>query len=165
MGVCNGCQMLSHLVELIPGAANWPRFGRNRSEQFEARLATVEVLESRSVLLRGMEGSRLPIAVAHGEGRVQFGDEPALERARMQNQLCLRYVDNYGRPAKRYPSNPNGSPEGLTAFTSTDGPRHHYDAAPRARLPQCPAILASGRVDGRRRAVAEALSECARFCR
>ena len=121
LGVCNGCQMLSHLVELIPGAANWPRFGRNRSEQFEARLATVEVLESRSVLLRGMEGSRLPIAVAHGEGRVQFGDEPALERARMQNQLCLRYVDNYGRPAKRYPSNPNGSPEGLTAFTSADG--------------------------------------------
>ena len=121
LGVCNGCQMLSHLVELIPGAANWPRFGRNRSEQFEARLAAVEVLESRSVLLRGMEGSRLPIAVAHGEGRVQFGDEPALERARMQNQLCLRYVDNYGRPAKRYPSNPNGSPEGLTAFTSADG--------------------------------------------
>ena len=121
LGVCNGCQMLSHLKELIPGAANWPQFVRNRSEQFEARFATVEVLESQSVLLRGMEGSRLPIAVAHGEGRVQFGDEREIERVRMQNQLCLRYVDNYGHPAERYPSNPNGSPDGLTAFTSADG--------------------------------------------
>lgn len=121
LGVCNGCQMLSHLKELIPGAANWPQFVRNRSEQFEARLATVEVLESCSVLLRGMEGSRLPIAVAHGEGRVQFGDERALGRAQLENQLCLRYVDNYGDPAERYPSNPNGSPAGLTAFTSADG--------------------------------------------
>ena len=121
LGVCNGCQMLSHLKELIPSAANWPQFVRNRSEQFEARFATVEVLESQSVLLRGMEGSRLPIAVAHGEGRVQFGDEREIERVRTQNQLCLRYVDNYGHPAERYPSNPNGSPEGLTAFTSADG--------------------------------------------
>ena len=121
LGVCNGCQMLSHLKELIPGAANWPQFVRNRSEQFEARFATVEVLESRSVLLRGMEGSRLPIAVAHGEGRVHFGDDQALERARTQNQLCLRYVDNCGKPAERYPSNPNGSPGGLTALTSADG--------------------------------------------
>ncbi len=121
LGVCNGCQMLSHLKELIPGAANWPQFVRNRSEQFEARFATVEVLESQSVLLRGMEGSRLPIAVAHGEGRVQFGDEREIERVRMQNQLCLRYVDNYGDPAERYPANPNGSPDGLTAFTSADG--------------------------------------------
>ena len=121
LGVCNGCQMLSHLKELIPGAANWPQFVRNRSEQFEARFATVEVLESRSVLLRGMEGSRLPIAVAHGEGRVQFGDEQDLERARTQNQLCLRYVDNCGQPSERYPSNPNGSPGGLTALTSDDG--------------------------------------------
>ena len=121
LGVCNGCQMLSHLKELIPGAANWPQFVRNRSEQFEARVATVEVLESQSVLLRGMEGSRLPIAVAHGEGRVQFGDEQTLERARTQNQLCLRYVDNYGQPSECYPSNPNGSPDGLTALTSADG--------------------------------------------
>ena len=121
LGVCNGCQMLSHLKELIPGADNWPQFVRNRSEQFEARFATVEVLESRSVLLRGMKGSRLPIAVAHGEGRVQFGDDQALERARMENQLCLRYVDNYGQPSERYPFNPNGSPGGLTALTSADG--------------------------------------------
>ena len=121
LGVCNGCQMLSHLKELIPGAADWPQFVRNRSEQFEARVATVEVLESRSVLLRGMAGSRLPIAVAHGEGCVQFGDEQELARARMENQLCLRYVDNYGQSAERYPSNPNGSPGGLTALTSADG--------------------------------------------
>ncbi len=121
LGVCNGCQMLSHLKELIPGAADWPRFVRNRSEQFEARFATVEVLESRSVFLRGMAGSRLPMAVAHGEGRVQFGDERALTRVRARNQLCLRYVDNYGQPTERYPSNPNGSPGGLTAFTSADG--------------------------------------------
>ncbi len=121
LGVCNGCQMLSHLKELIPGAANWPQFVRNRSEQFEARLATVEVLESRSVLLRGMEGPRLPIAVAHGEGRVHFGDERAMERVQTQNQLCLRYVDNCGQPSERYPFNPNGSPGGLTALTSADG--------------------------------------------
>ena len=121
LGVCNGCQMLSHLKELIPGAADWPQFVCNRSEQFEARFATVEVLESRSVLLRGMEGSRLPIAVAHGEGRVHFGDERAMEQARTQNQLCLRYVDNYGQPSERYPFNPNGSPGGLTALTSADG--------------------------------------------
>ncbi|MXX37931.1 MAG: phosphoribosylformylglycinamidine synthase, partial [Gemmatimonadetes bacterium] len=89
LGVCNGCQMLSHLKELIPGAANWPQFVRNRCEQFEARFATVEVLESRSVLLHSMEGSRLPIAVANGEGRVQFGDDQALERSRMENPLCL----------------------------------------------------------------------------
>ena len=121
LGVCNGCQMLSHLKELIPGAADWPQFVRNRSEQFEARVATVEALESQSVLLRGMAGSRLPIAVAHGEGRVHFGDERVLERARTQNQLCLRYVDNYGQPSERYPFNPNGSPGGLTALTSADG--------------------------------------------
>jgi len=121
LGVCNGCQMLSHLQELIPGAANWPQFGRNRSEQFEARFATVEVLESRSVLLHSMAGSRLPIAVAHGEGRVHFKSAEDAAAARAQGQLCLRYVDNYGAPAERYPANPNGSPAGLTAFTSTDG--------------------------------------------
>ena len=121
LGVCNGCQMLSHLKALIPGAAGWPQFGRNRSEQFEARFATVEVLESCSVLLRGMAGSRLPIAVAHGEGRVQFGDVREMERARLQQQLCLRYVDNYGQPTERHPFNPNGSPGGLTALASADG--------------------------------------------
>ena len=113
--------MLSHLKELIPGAENWPKFLRNRSEQFEARLVTVEVLESNSVFLKGMAGSRLPIAVAHGEGRVEFAQDQDLHTARAQNELCLRYVDNSGAPADHYPFNPNGSPEGLTALSSADG--------------------------------------------
>ena len=121
LGVCNGCQMLSHLKELIPGAENWPKFLRNRSEQFEARLVTVEVMESNSLLLQDMAGSRLPIAVAHGEGRVEFNDAQDLATARAQNQLCLRYIDNNGQPTDRYPLNPNGSPEGLTALSSADG--------------------------------------------
>ncbi len=116
LGVCNGCQMLAHLRDLIPGAEAWPRFVRNRSEQFEARLALVEVLESPSILLDGMAGSRLPLAVAHGEGRVDFsvGDAAAA-------QPVLRYVDGRGRPAETYPANPNGSPGGTTGFTSADG--------------------------------------------
>ncbi len=115
LGVCNGCQMLAHLRDLIPGAEAWPRFVANRSEQFEGRLSLVEVLESPSVLLRGMAGARLPIAVAHGEGRVESssGDSAA--------HPALRYVDAYGRPAETYPANPNGSPGGLTGFTSRDG--------------------------------------------
>ncbi|MFP4129737.1 MAG: phosphoribosylformylglycinamidine synthase subunit PurQ, partial [Halorhodospira sp.] len=116
LGVCNGCQMLAHLRDLIPGAEAWPRFVRNRSEQFEGRLALVEVLDSPSVLLSGMAGSRLPLAVAHGEGRVDFsvGDVAAA-------QPVLRYIDGHGRPAAGYPANPNGSPGGLTGFTSDDG--------------------------------------------
>ncbi|MFP4146259.1 MAG: phosphoribosylformylglycinamidine synthase [Halorhodospira sp.] len=116
LGVCNGCQMLAHLRDLIPGAGAWPRFVRNRSEQFEARLALVEVLDSPSILLQGMAGSRLPLAVAHGEGRVDFsvGDPAAAQPA-------LRYIDGHGRPAETYPANPNGSAEGLTGFTSDDG--------------------------------------------
>jgi phosphoribosylformylglycinamidine synthase len=121
LGVCNGCQMLAHLHDLIPGAERWPRFLRNRSEQFEARLVMVEVTESPSVFFAGMAGSRLPIVVAHGEGRVAYrtpGDEAAVLAART---LALRYVDNRGRPAERYPANPNGSPAGATGFTTTDG--------------------------------------------
>lgn len=116
LGVCNGCQMLAHLRELIPGAEAWPRFVRNRSEQFEGRLSLVEVLDSPSVLLAGMAGSRLPLAVAHGEGRVDFaaGDPQAA-------RPVLRYIDGAGRPAERYPANPNGSAGGLTGFTSDDG--------------------------------------------
>ncbi len=120
LGVCNGCQMLSHLKELIPGTDHWPRFLRNRSEQFEARLCTVEVMNSASVLLRDMQGSRLPIAVAHGEGRAAFADG-ALDALRANEQLALRYVDNYGQPSSRYPTNPNGSPEGITGLCSADG--------------------------------------------
>ncbi|MBK1734130.1 phosphoribosylformylglycinamidine synthase [Halorhodospira abdelmalekii] len=116
LGVCNGCQMLAHLRDLIPGAAAWPRFVRNRSEQFEARLALVEVLESPSLFFTGMAGSRLPIPVAHGEGRVDFslGDAAAA-------LPTLRYVDSRGAVAERYPANPNGSAGGLTGLTSSDG--------------------------------------------
>ena len=117
LGVCNGCQMMSALKELIPGAAAWPRFRRNRSEQFEARLAQVEVLSSPSLFLQGMEGSVLPIIVSHGEGRAEF-----LEAADASKALAaLRYVDGRGEAATRYPHNPNGSPGGLAAFTTEDG--------------------------------------------
>jgi phosphoribosylformylglycinamidine synthase len=114
LGVCNGCQMLSQLKELIPGAGAWPRFVRNRSEQFEARVSTVEILESPSVLLAGMAGSRIPVAVAHGEGR-------ALYEGPDRGLVAARYVDNLGEVATTYPANPNGSPGGITALTSADG--------------------------------------------
>lgn len=112
LGICNGCQMLSQLRELIPGADHWPTFLRNLSEQFEARLVMVEILDSPSVLLRDMAGSRLPIVVAHGEGRVA---ESNAENA------VLRYITNDGRATERYPFNPNGSAGGINGFTNTDG--------------------------------------------
>ncbi|MCF7222105.1 phosphoribosylformylglycinamidine synthase [Marilutibacter chinensis] len=117
LGVCNGCQMLSQLKPIIPGADHWPEFLRNASEQYEARLAQVEVLESPSVLLRGMAGSRLPVVVAHGEGRATFADglDP------MTVHLALRYVDGNGEVATRYPLNPNGSIDGITGLASDDG--------------------------------------------
>ncbi|MBW2231042.1 MAG: phosphoribosylformylglycinamidine synthase [Deltaproteobacteria bacterium] len=121
LGVCNGCQMMSNLHELIPGAEHWPRFVRNRSEQFEARLAQVEVRPGPSVLLREMHGARLPIAVAHGEGRAEFAthaDQRALEEGGL---VSLHYVDGHGRVAARYPENPNGSPAGITGLTTQDG--------------------------------------------
>jgi phosphoribosylformylglycinamidine synthase len=117
LGVCNGCQMMSHLQALIPGSEHWPRFLRNESEQFEARLSLVEVMASPSIFLAGMEGSRLPIASSHGEGRAVFADE----NARSGAKIALRYVDNYGRPAERYPANPNGSVGGVCGLTSDDG--------------------------------------------
>jgi phosphoribosylformylglycinamidine synthase len=113
LGVCNGCQMLSQLRDLIPGAARWPRFLRNRSEQFEARLVMVEVQPSPSVFFDGLAGLRAPIVASHGEGRAEFVD-PA-------QQVCVRYIDDTGAPATRYPQNPNGSPEGLAGVTSADG--------------------------------------------
>jgi len=119
LGVCNGCQMLSAIADLVPGATHWPRFSRNRSEQFEARLVMVEILPSASILFEGMAGSRLPVVVSHGEGRPQFSDAEA--HARGAGQATLRYVDGWGRPAETYPDNPNGAPGGLTGFTSTDG--------------------------------------------
>jgi phosphoribosylformylglycinamidine synthase len=113
LGVCNGCQMMSNLRELIPGAERWPRFVRNRSDQFEARLALVEVTPSPSILLAGMAGARLPIAVAHGEGRAELAGPDPL--------IAARFVDHHGRPTEHYPENPNGSPGGLTAVTTPDG--------------------------------------------
>ncbi|APX94877.1 phosphoribosylformylglycinamidine synthase [Halomonas sp. 1513] len=121
LGVCNGCQMLSQLKELIPGADNWPRFVRNESEQFEARVSMVQVEESPSILLAGMQGSRLPIAVAHGEGRAEFRDSGHLRAMQGSSQIALRYVDHYGQVTSRYPANPNGSPSGITGLTTPDG--------------------------------------------
>ncbi|MDX1593102.1 MAG: phosphoribosylformylglycinamidine synthase [Gammaproteobacteria bacterium] len=121
LGVCNGCQMFANLRELVPGAGHWPHFVRNRSEQFEARLALVEVCPSPSLFLDGMAGSILPIAVAHGEGRAEFPDADAAGRLLREELVALRYVDGRGRVATRYPDNPNGSPEGITGLTSADG--------------------------------------------
>jgi phosphoribosylformylglycinamidine synthase len=119
LGVCNGCQMLSHLRELIPGSDNWPRFVRNRSEQFEARLSLVEVVESPSLFLQGMAGSRLPIATSHGEGMAVFDSDDA--RYAASYTVALRYVDNYGRVADEYPANPNGSRDGICGLANEDG--------------------------------------------
>ena len=121
LGVCNGCQMLSQLSPLIPGASHWPRFKRNRSEQFEARLVLCVIPPSPSLFLSGMTGSRLPIAIAHGEGRGEFDTSDGAEQAVDQELVCLRYVDNHGKPTTRYPANPNGSPLGIAGLTSLDG--------------------------------------------
>jgi phosphoribosylformylglycinamidine synthase len=121
LGVCNGCQAVSNLKEIIPGAQDWPRFVRNRSEQFEARMALLRIEESPSVLLRGMAGSQLPIAVAHGEGRAEFesdAQQAGLEKAGL---VAARFANHYGAIASRYPDNPNGSPGGMTALTTPDG--------------------------------------------
>jgi phosphoribosylformylglycinamidine synthase len=117
LGVCNGCQMLAELADIIPGAQAWPRFTTNRSERYEARLSQVEVLQSPSLFFQGMAGMRLPIAVAHGEGYANFahrGDKGAVLAA-------MRFTDHHGQPTEAYPLNPNGSPAGLTAVTTADG--------------------------------------------
>jgi phosphoribosylformylglycinamidine synthase len=119
LGVCNGCPMMASLRELIPGAAGWPRFVRNKSEQFEARFSLVEVAPSASLFFAGMAGSRIPIAVAHGEGFAEFPDAAALVSA--TPLVALRYVDHHGRPTEIYPLNPNGSPQGITGLTTADG--------------------------------------------
>jgi phosphoribosylformylglycinamidine synthase len=117
LGVCNGCQMLSQLKALIPGSDHWPRFERNISEQFEARFSLVEIVDSPSVLLDGMAGSKMPIAVAHGEGRADFSETGSQADA----LVAMQYIDHYGKATETYPQNPNGSPEGITALTTTDG--------------------------------------------
>ena len=121
LGVCNGCQMMSNLHELIPGSEFWPHFVRNRSEQFEARVAMVQVQESNSIFLQGMAGSRMPIAIAHGEGHAEFASADALVQADVSGCVALRFVDNHGKVTEQYPANPNGSPRGITGLTSRDG--------------------------------------------
>jgi phosphoribosylformylglycinamidine synthase len=117
LGVCNGCQMMSNLKSIIPGAEHWPHFGRNESEQFEARLVMVEVLESPSLFLQGMAGSKMPIVVSHGEGRAEFTSAAAQKNV----ITALRFVDHKGKPTEVYPLNPNGSPKGVTGVTTADG--------------------------------------------
>ncbi|MEX2242077.1 MAG: phosphoribosylformylglycinamidine synthase [Burkholderiales bacterium] len=117
LGICNGCQMMSALKELVPGAQHWPSFERNRSEQFEARMVMVEIVESPSIVFRGMAGSRFPGVTAHGEGRAQFASDADRKKA----IISARFVDNRGAVTETYPLNPNGSPEGITGLTTADG--------------------------------------------
>ena len=121
LGVCNGCQMLSGLKSLIPGADQWPRFVRNRSEQFEARFCLTEVQKSPSLFMTGMAGSRIPVAVAHGEGQVEFDCPSEAQGIAEQDLVTLRFVDNGGQPTDRYPANPNGSADGITGLCTDDG--------------------------------------------
>jgi phosphoribosylformylglycinamidine synthase len=118
LGVCNGCQMLSNLKEIIPGAQSWPAFVRNESEQFEARFSQVEIQKSPSILLKGMEGTRIPVAVSHGEGRMDFGKGSAAD---VSGLVGLTYVDSVGQPTESYPFNPNGTENGMTGLTTPDG--------------------------------------------
>ncbi|MEC7992597.1 MAG: phosphoribosylformylglycinamidine synthase subunit PurQ, partial [Pseudomonadota bacterium] len=121
LGVCNGCQMLSALAPLIPGTDHWPRFARNLSEQYEARLVRVRVEKSASVLFSDMAGSELPIVVAHGEGRAQFAADDSVSNLEASNRVALRYIDNHGETALLFPANPNGSPNGITGICNADG--------------------------------------------
>lgn len=121
LGVCNGCQMMSNLRELIPGAESWPHFVRNASERFEARVCMLEIPESPSIFLRGMSGSRLPIVVAHGEGRAEFGEAETLAQVVRERLIAARFVDNRGAVTEVYPYNPNGSPRGIAGLTTPDG--------------------------------------------
>jgi len=121
LGICNGCQMMSNLHELIPGTSHWPHFIKNESEQFEARTVMVEVLPTPSLFFSGMEGSKIPVAVAHGEGRAEFQLGGSARQAIDSGLVTLRYVSNEGLPTDKYPLNPNGSPEGVTGLCSEDG--------------------------------------------
>jgi phosphoribosylformylglycinamidine synthase len=121
LGVCNGCQMMSNLKSLIPGAELWPHFVRNKSERFEARFSLVEIQQSPSLFFSGMAGSRMPIAVSHGEGHAEFSSNEAFVKANHSGTVAMRFVDHYGKATEQYPLNPNGSPAGITALTTTDG--------------------------------------------
>ena len=146
LGVCNGCQMMASIKSLIPGAAHWPRFLRNASEQFEARMVMVEVCSDKSVLFAGMAGSKLPVSVAHAEGRADFAGDRAMNEMLAQDQLCLRFIDNRGAATTTYPYNSNGSLRGMTGFTNHDGTRDHHDAAPGTRVPRRVQFLAAARL-------------------
>ena len=117
LGVCNGCQMMAALKDIIPGAERWPSFERNLSEQYEARLATLEIEESQSIFFAGMAGSRIPVAVAHGEGRAVFNEKGDAKKV----SVAARFVDNEGRVTETYPLNPNGSPKGIAGLTAANG--------------------------------------------
>ncbi len=121
LGVCNGCQMLSALKDIVPGTDGWPRFVRNRSEQYEARLSLVRVPRSNSVLFRGMEESVLPVVVAHGEGFAEFAGPSDPGKLMEQGRVTLQFVDTRDQPTERYPYNPNGSPAGVAGVCSADG--------------------------------------------
>ncbi|MCK5819694.1 MAG: phosphoribosylformylglycinamidine synthase [Psychromonas sp.] len=121
LGVCNGCQMLSNLSELIPGSNLWPRFVNNYSERFEARFSLVQVQKNNSIFLNDMAGSHMPIAVSHGEGRVEVKDSTHLAAIESSGNIVLRFINNYGENTTQYPANPNGSPNGITGLTSVDG--------------------------------------------
>lgn len=121
LGICNGCQMMSNLKEIIPGSALWPHFIKNKSEQFEARFVSVEILKSNSIFFNEMNGAILPIAVAHGEGFTEYQIQNQMNNVLNQQLATLRYVDNYHKGTSIYPMNPNGSPEGITGFTSENG--------------------------------------------
>jgi phosphoribosylformylglycinamidine synthase len=121
LGVCNGCQMMSNLHSIVPGSEHWPHFVRNKSEQFEARFAMVEVLESPSLFFNGMAGSQMPIAVAHGEGFAEFKSKNAVINVLDKKLVTMRFIDNASTPTEVYPFNPNGSPLGITGLTTTDG--------------------------------------------
>ena len=121
LGVCNGCQMMAQLKTIIPGAENWPKFIKNISEQFEARTNMVEISKSDSIWFNGMTGTRSPIAIAHGEGRVMFENEQQQKAMLASNQVALRFVDGYGNVTENYPANPNGSIDGVTGLTALDG--------------------------------------------
>jgi phosphoribosylformylglycinamidine synthase len=121
LGICNGCQMMSNLAGIIPGAETWSKFTRNKSEQYEARLVMVEVTKSPSIFLQGMAGSQLPIAVAHGEGFANFTQQGNQAETQAKGLVALRFVDNQGQPTQTYPLNPNGSPDGITGLTTPGG--------------------------------------------
>jgi len=121
LGICNGCQMMSNLKEIIPGSALWPHFIKNKSEQFEARFVSVEILKSNSIFFNDMNGAILPIAVAHGEGFTEYQTQNQMNDVLNHQLATLRYVDNYHKGTSIYPMNPNGSPEGITGFTSENG--------------------------------------------